>query len=312
MPAKSAREWFWTAAPGALIVFPGLQSAMLYHDQSEDYRPLFWMQGRPIYANTLLAIFHIAAFVISALFIHFYGLERVVDSLALFPTLVMHGEVWRLFTYIAFDQLFFDKQSLWFLINIALFWFFGREVEQYVGRKTYLKLYAALVFIPAIMFCLLGLVVNLDIPFLDCCDVFFGMFIAFATIYPGALPSFWLPLTASALAWILLAVSTVIDIAFSDFNAFFMLWISSAVAYTGMRVVGAGRGMTWLTDWLEERRAQRLARARNFKVLRDQQAHESIDAILEKISRHGVESLNASERAALERARTKLIQRDQR
>jgi membrane associated rhomboid family serine protease len=283
---------------------------MLYHEQSDDYRPLFWMQGRPIYANTLLALFHIAAFVISALFIHYLGLNKVAYALALFPPLVWHGEVWRLFTYIAFDQLFFDKQSLWFLINIALFWFFGREVEQFVGRKTYLKLYAALVFIPAILFCLLGGFV--DNPFLDCCDVFFGMFIAFATIYPGALPSFWLPLTAAALAWILLAVSTVIDIAFSDFNAFFMLWTSSAVAYTGMRLVGAGRGMTWFTDWLEEKRAQRLARARNFKVLRDQQTNESIDAILEKISQHGVESLNAGERAALERARTKLIQRDQR
>ncbi|MCE0497006.1 MAG: rhomboid family intramembrane serine protease [Methylacidiphilales bacterium] len=284
---------------------------MLYHEQSEDFRPLFWMQGRPIYANTLLVIFHIAAFVIAALFISYFGLGAVFDALALNTPLVWHGEVWRLFSYVAFDPAFFIQRSLWFLINIALFWFFGREVEQFVGRKSYLKLYAGLVFIPAILLSLLGLFISLN-PFLNCCEVFFGMFIAFATIYPGALPSLWFPITAATLAWILLGISTVLDIAFHDFDSFFMLWTSSTVAYVGMRLVGAGRGMTWFTDWLEEKRAQRLARERNFKVLRDQQSNESIDAILDKISKNGVGSLNASERAALERARTKLIQRDQR
>ena len=41
-------------------------------------------------------------------------------------------------------------------------------------------------------------------------------------------------------------------------------------------------------------------------------AAESIDDILEKISKHGVGSLDARERAALERARTNLLKRDQR
>jgi membrane associated rhomboid family serine protease len=284
---------------------------MLYHEQSEDFRPLFWVQGRPVYANTLLLTVHIAAFVVSALFISYFGLEMVRFALELNPFLVWHGEVWRLFSYVAFDPAFFDQRSLWFLINIVLFWFFGREVEQYVGRKTYLLLYAALVLIPAVLFCLLGLVFPSD-PFLNCCEVFFGMFIAFATIYPGAIPSVWFPITAAALAWILLGISTVIDIAFHDFTSFFMLWTSSAVGYVGMRLVGAGRGLNWLTDWIEERRTQRLARQRNIKVVRDKQANESIDAILDKISKHGVGSLNASERAALERARAKLLQRDDR
>ena len=36
---------------------------MLYHEQSEDYRPLFWISGRPIYAYGLLIILHILAFI---------------------------------------------------------------------------------------------------------------------------------------------------------------------------------------------------------------------------------------------------------
>ena len=284
---------------------------MLYHEQSEDYRPLFWMSGRPIYANTLIIIFHVTAFIVSALCISYFGFYPVKNLLALSTPEVWQGQVWRLFSYIAFDPDFFDKRSLWFLINIILLYFFGREVEQFVGRKTYLKLYAALVFIPAILFCLLGLAF-VPAPFLNCCEVFFGIFVAFATIYPGAMPSFWIPLSASALAWILLAVCSLINLAMHDYAAIFMLWTSSAVGYVGMRLVGAGRGMVWLTDWLEEREAKKLARQRNFKILKDTQAAESIDDILEKISKHGVGSLDARERAALERARTNLLKRDQR
>ena len=92
----------------------------------------------------------------------------------------------------------------------------------------------------------------------------------------------------------------------------FMLWTSSAVGYFGMRLIGAGRGMTWLTDWIEERQAKRLAHKHNIKVLKDTQANESIDAILEKISKQGVDSLSARERAALEQARKNLLKRDQR
>jgi len=286
-------------------------SAMLYHEQSEDYRPLFWVGGRPVYANTLIIILHVTAFVVSALCISYFGLYAVRRLLELSTPDVWQGQVWRIFSYIAFDPGFFSQRSLWFLISILLLYFFGREVEQFVGRKTYLKLYVALVFIPAILLCLLGLAIVPD-PFLNCCEVFFGIFVAFATIYPGAMPSMWIPFSASALAWILLAVFSLINLAMNEYTSIFMLWTSSGVGYAGMRVSGAGRGPAWLTDWLEERQAKKLARQHNFKVLKDAQAAESIDEILEKISKHGVGSLSSSERAALERARTNLLKRDQR
>jgi hypothetical protein len=285
---------------------------MLYHEQSEDYRPLFWMRGRPVYLSTFLVALHILAFIAAALSISYFGLDAVISALYLDPQAVWHGEVWRLFSYVAFDPAFFAQRSLWFLLSIALFWFFGREVEQLVGRKIYLLLYLALIFIPAILLCLLSLVYVMPGPvFLNCCDVFFGVFVAFATIYPGAIPSLWVPISARAWMWILLGISSLIHIAFRDATGFFMLWTSSAVGYLAMCLIGGDR-TSWFANWLEERRAQRLARRRNLKVLQDQQANESIDAILDKISKHGVGSLDARERAALERARTKLLQRDQR
>lgn len=283
---------------------------MFYQHQSEDYRPLFWMNGRPVYANTLVLGFHIVAFIVSALLISWLGLPAVYAALALIPSEIWHGEVWRLFSYVAFDPYFFQQRSLWFLWNMILLYFFGREVEQYIGRKNYFLLYAALIFVPAILLALAGL--YFPTSYLNCCDVFFGMFVAFATLYPGAMPAFWIPLSMRALMWILLGLSTLIDLAMNAYTAIFMLWACTGTAYVAMRLVGAGRGLEWLTDWIEERRATKLARQHNIKVLEDKKATDSIDAILDKISKHGVGSLDTRERAALERARTDLLKRDQR
>src|SRR5271156_4566111 len=110
---------------------------MLYHEQSEDYRPLFWMSGTPIYANTLFVIAHVVSFIVCALCISYFGPLTVYDALSLNPTQIWHhGQVWRLFSYIAYDPYFFYSQhSLWFLWSMLLLWFFGREVEQFAGRK---------------------------------------------------------------------------------------------------------------------------------------------------------------------------------
>jgi membrane associated rhomboid family serine protease len=285
---------------------------MLYHEQSDDYRPLMWMRGHPVYANTLVVIGHIVAFVISAICIHTLGYDTVFNSLALSSYHVWTGQVWRLFTYVAYDPGFFQpRASYWFLINIALLYFFGREVEQFIGRRAYLLTYAAIIVIPAVLLSLFGLVAGPQV-YLDCGDAIFGVFVAFATIYPGAMPSMWLTLSARVLMWIFLGISTVIDFALNNYTAIFMLWACSAVGYFAMRYLGAGPGSNWLTNWLEERRAQRQIKQRQFKVVQDRQATDSIDAILEKISKHGVGSLDARERAALEKARTSLLKRDQR
>ena len=283
---------------------------MWYQQQSEDYRPLFWISGRPVYANTLLVIAHVVLFVVGGILISFLGLEAVVQALALFTPQVWRGEVWRLASYVFFDPAFFGRGSLWFLFNMVLLYFFGREVEQLVGRKSYLGLYAGLILIPSVLLSLLGLIMGQPLEYMTCADAVFGVFIAFATIYPGAMPSMWISVPVWVIAWILLGIFTFLDFVNHAYVGMFMLWTCSAIGYLGMRWMGAGRGLNWLTDWVETRRAEKLARKHQFKVLTERKTNESIDAILDKISKQGVNSLNSSERAALERARTKLIDRD--
>jgi len=281
---------------------------MLFHEQSEDYQPLFWMGGRPIYVNTLILILHVAAFTLTALAVAFLGSD-VLSYLTLGNYEVLHGwQAWRLLTYIIFPP----SWAITFIFAMGFQYYFGQQVEQFVGRKTYTALYAALIFIPAFLLCAVGPLGFWE-NYLGGYGCIFGVFIAFATIYPGVEINIWfVNLSAKYWAYALLAVLTLANLAGHSWISLSALWFDAAIGYFGMRYIGAGRGFEWLTDWMEQRRAEKLARKRNIRVLEEKKATESIDAILDKISKHGVSSLDASERAALENARTKLLKRDQR
>jgi membrane associated rhomboid family serine protease len=233
---------------------------MWYQQQSEDYRPLFWISGRAIYANTLLVTLHVVAFVVCAFIWSFAQGAPLIEALGIDPTKVWHGQVWRLFSYVAFDPAFFQQRSLWFLIAMLVLYFCGREVEQFVGRRAYLTLYAALVLVPALLLCLAALVFPVigwgpgGYPHLNCAEAIFGVFVAFATIYPGAMPSMWVQVPIWVVVWVLFGLNTLLDMVVHDFPAIFLLWTASATGYLAMRYVGAGRGLNWLTNWMENRR----------------------------------------------------------
>ena len=281
---------------------------MLYHERSEDYRPLFWLGGRPFYVNTVIFASHVIAFALLALAISFLG-ESVRTALALGNYEAVHGQIWRLFSYIIFPP----ETAITFIFAMGFLVYFGRQVEEHVGRKVYTSLYIALVLIPAVLLCLIGFTGYWQENYIGGYGSIFGIFIAFATLYPGVEICIWfVNLTAKGWAYALLAVLSLANLAFHQWIDLGALWSDAAIGYLGMRLIGAGYGMTWLTDWIEDRQARRLAHRHNLKVLKDAKVHESIDEILDKISKNGVGSLDARERAALERARTNLLKRDQR
>jgi membrane associated rhomboid family serine protease len=281
---------------------------MLYHEQSDDHRPLFWMSGRPIYVNTLILILHVIAFAVLALAMSYSGAAAAAVSLGNYEV-IHYGQIWRLFSYIIFPP----ETAIQFIFAMGFLYYFGKQVEQFVGRTTYINLYVALVLLPSLLLCVLGLFGFYYENYLGGYGSIFGVFIAFATIYPRVEITIWfVNLTAKGWAFALLGVLTLANIATHQWLSLGALWCDAAIGYWGMRLIGAGYGMTWVTDWIEEKQAQRLAHKHNIKVLKDAEQTASIDDILEKISKQGVGSLSAKERAALEQARTNLLKRDQR
>lgn len=65
--------------------------------------------------------------------------------------LVQAGELWRLVTW-----PLINPPSIWTIIGLAFFWFFGHQVEDQIGRKPQAALLLAMAVIPAAIVSLIG------------------------------------------------------------------------------------------------------------------------------------------------------------
>src|SRR6187549_2330059 len=146
---------------------------------SDDYRPVAWMGRYPVDVTTMLVGVHVAAAILAALLVAF-GAGSILlwlqfDSAAIWST----GQVWRLFTY-AFVHA--PSGLLWFAVEMYLLFVFGREVERFLGRRTFIGLYLTLLLTPSTLLTLWGLLERSAIT--GSAALHFGIFVAFATIYP--------------------------------------------------------------------------------------------------------------------------------
>ena len=94
-----------------------------------------------------------------------------------------------------------------------------------------------------------------------------------------------------------------------------VLWISIAAAFFFVRMRGAGPELEWWstmkTRWQPKPKFQVVPRSAPRRVVEPENIHESIDPVLDKISKQGINSLTASERRALDRARNRLLKKPQ-
>ena len=306
---------------------------MIGFASSDDYQPLFWVRGRPIHVTTLLVGVHLFALVASSLLI---GL-RLFDPLPWMVfkgTDILHGQVWRAVTYVFVHT---PEDGLWFLIDMAMLFYFGREVERYFGRKVFAALYGGLTLTAPLVLLALRLVggggsaMSIDGGNL----VHFGVFIAFVTLYPNV--QFFFSIPAVWIAGAFLAIYTLSSFSEHNWNKLTVLWASVFVAFFGTRYASVGSEafgpLGNFRAYFPRRSPPRAAPARLKPrravdapahagrstgvsvggvpgVGRADDVHESIDPLLDKISKHGLASLTNSERATLERARVSLLRKE--
>jgi len=225
------------------------------------------------------------------------------DSAAIWSS----GQVWRLFTY-AFVHA--PSGLLWFAIEMYLLFVFGREVERFLGRRAYIALYAFLLITPAALLTIWGLWERCAIA--GSPELHFGIFIAFATIYPRV--ELLLRIMAKWVALILAGVYTFQLLAYHAWSDLMVLWTSIGVAFLFVELNGAGPELAWWNAVKE-----RFTPKPKFHVLpkprtrtgvtrsESEDVYTSIDAILAKISKFGIGSITANERRQLERYRERLL-----
>ena len=301
---------------------------MMGFARSDDYQPLFWVRGRPINVTTLIVALHVISLTVCCLLRGFGNLDVLPLLMFSSGAVLHHAAIWQVVTY-----AFAHTPSLWFLVDMAMLFIFGREVERYFGRKVFAGLYTGLVLTAPVVLLTMELVRGGDDPEgvglfgLDGGQlVHFGVFIAFVTIYPDV--QFFFGIAAVWIAAALLAISTLMMANAHLFPALLVLWADTGVAWLATRYVSIGSDAFALFGNLRQhfprKTTPRGVRPR-LKPRRgpetggyvDQSGggrpgdvHESIDPLLDKISKHGIASLTNSERATLERARVSLLRKE--
>jgi membrane associated rhomboid family serine protease len=272
---------------------------------SDDYRPVAWMGRYPVDVTTMLVGLHVAAAILAAILVAIGG-GSILAYLQFDSAAVWSGQLWRLFTY-AFVHA--PSGLLWFAIEMYMLFAFGREVERFIGRRAYIALYLLLLVAPAVLLAIRGL---WQPSFLSGSPALhFGIFVAFATIYPRA--ELFLRIMAKWVVVILGAVYTFQLLAYHAWSDLMVVWTSIGAAFLFIEMHGAGPELPWW-DALKTRFAPRpkfhvVPKMRSSRSADPDDVYTSIDPILDKISKFGIGSLTASERRQLDRERERLLKK---
>lgn len=246
-----------------------------------------WVLGYPMHGATFLVLLHCAAMVACALLVASGRSDALGFFLFARPS-VLSGHVWRLFTY-----AFVNLPSLFFAIDMAMLYWLVMGLESAIGRRRSFTLYASLVLLQSLFYLLLPY----GFPGLG--SVIFGLFIAYATVYPDAQIFFGIPI--KYLAYAALGIYALQDLTYHAWTGLAFLALNSGFAYAGMRLLGFQGGFDWWDRWSA-------AWERRREEPRKEDVQESIDPILDKIAACGINSLTEAERKTLEQARSRLNQ----
>jgi membrane associated rhomboid family serine protease len=272
---------------------------------ADDYKPVTWVGRYPVDVTTLLVGVHAIAMVIGSLLIAMRN-GWIVDGLLFDSAQVLEGgQVWRILTY-----AFVHAPSIWFVLHLVMLFFFGREVERHIGSRAFMTLYGVLWIAPALLLTVWGLAAG-RIVYGDSDALHFGIFIAFAAIYPSAELIF--RIQAKWMAIVFAAISVLQYLAANAWPQLAVFVLSVAIAWQFIRMRGIGGEMEWwssLKGKLQPKpKFQVVPRAAPRRAVEPEDVHVSIDPLLEKISKSGINSLTPSERKALDRARAELLKK---
>jgi membrane associated rhomboid family serine protease len=279
---------------------------------SDDYRPVAWMGRYPVDVTTILVGVHVACAILTA-FLFAIGSAGVLNYLMFDSAQVWHGQVWRLASY-ALIHPPSGYALLWFAIEMYLLFFFGREVERFIGRRAYIWLYTLLLLVPVFILALWGLQTRTGLA--GSSALHFAVFTAFVTLYPNL--QFFLRIPAKWIFVILAAIGTLSALAAHDWQNLTVLWTSTAVAFFFIETRGAGPELTWWNALKE-----RIGPKPKYHVVpkprprsssgrtESEDVYSSIDPILDKISKFGIGSLTPSERRQLDRERERLLKKSE-
>ena len=275
---------------------------------SDDYRPVTWMGRYPVDVTTILVGLHVTCAILAAILIAF-GAGSMLAYLQFDTAAVWSGgQVWRLLTY-AFVHA--PSALLWFAVEMYMLFVFGREVERFIGRRAYIVIYLILLIAPAAVLTVWGLWQRSALA--GSPALHFGIFVAFATIYPRV--ELFLRIMAKWIALILAGVYTFQLLAYHAWTDLAVVWTSIGAAFLFIEWRGAGPELVWWNNvkarFGPKPKLHVVQKSVSRRAIEPDDLYASIDPILDKISKSGIGSLTANERRLLNRERDRLLKKSE-
>lgn len=285
-----------------------------YEVSDDDHQPLTWVQGRPLFAVHVI-VAGLAVTILATALLQAFGALSVLRNLAFDSIGLFSGEVWRVLTY-----GLINAPSVEIAIDLALLLWFGHDVERVLGRRSFLRLYAFIYFIPPVLLSAFGLWHPM---ILAGQTGALAVFVAYATLNPTA--TVCLNILASWAAVVLVGVYTLMALAAHHWEGLVALWGTTAYAYAFARHAQGHFSVS--LPRLRRVRAAQPARASAPAVVRIGPARASsavavaaaqprtnlemaeVDALLDKINRSGIDSLTPVEHERLAAAQARLARR---
>lgn len=268
---------------------------------SEDYRPLARVGQMPVYMVTVIVAAAALGMLLTA-----FGPESLRNGLAFRSSHALpQFMIWQFATY-----WLVNPPNIWLLLSMVLLYLFGRDVEQFIGWRRFLQLIVLLVLVPPFLLTLWNVVEPAGmygVRFLS-----FGMIIAFATLHPRV--EVFFTIQARWVAWFVVGMMILYALANESWPMLLQVVASAGVGHFYMRSLGFQGGMPWLESLFQEQPVGSPSPESRKRSPRKPKAepdlHESIDPLLDKISKEGLSSLTPKERELLNRARDSLIERE--
>lgn len=237
-----------------------------------------------------------------------------LEPLVLDASDVRGGQIWRLATW-----PFANAPGFWEVITIAIFWYFGRELEGLLGRNRFAWFLAILTVVPAVF----GTLLDLNVAGLDYLEL--GVFVVFIAEHPTARFFFNIP------GWVIGAVIVGLQVlqlvGVRDGAGLIFLLVLLATAALAARSFGLATQMPWIPKLpmpgagVERTKAPKRRRSSRGATKTGQRqtvvegpwgaptptraspdaaaAQAELDLLLDKISADGLESLSSDEKRRL-------------
>ena len=278
---------------------------MIAHRSPENYDPITWVGRIPVYATTIIVALYVVSMVGVAIALA-SGAEAGLGKLTFNTESVLRGgELWRCLTY-----AFVNPPDPWFIISLVMLYIFGRDVEQHLGRKGFIRLYLGFLLLGPSLLLAASLVSRQSLSITQSWANF-AVFLSFAALYPGAQLLF--QITAKIFALVLLGISVLQLLAGRQWVEMMVLLATAFLAYYAIRH-GSALNLDFVSRFRPVSSRSKIPRLRVVKSPDDEPVdpHRIIDPLLEKISQNGLSSLTRREREQLEQARAVLLAKDQR